>query len=187
LTRVNRKEAISPIPDRGDQWESTNGAGSAGRATGLGQVPTEIRKKPLADKPQEKILQLKNGAQVEATIGVVYFEELSDLLDQEPEHFRTLLALARGQSEGIPAEHTKALQRDGFLKGGGVLDEDMRNVLLSAYQETAEGVVLVNPFLLATPVQAAELERLEERGLDRLIRKLRKQKGDDKDRPPERS
>lgn len=187
MTRANRKEAISPILCRGHYSESTNGAEGAVGAKGPGQAPAEIREKPLAEKPQEKFLQLKNGAQVEATVGVVYFKGLSNLLDQVPEHFRTLLALARGQTEGMTAEHIKALQRDGFLKRDGLLDADMHNVLLSAYHETAEGSVLVNPFRFASPEQPAELERREKDGLDRLIRRLRKQKGDDKDRPPGRS
>ena len=80
----------------------------------------------------------------------------------------------------------EALQRDGFLKQDGRLDADMQNVLLSAYQETTEGPVIVNPFQLTSPQDAAELSRSESKGIDRLLRRLRQQGGDEKDRPPGR-
>jgi hypothetical protein len=152
----------------------------------------------LEEESEDPILRLKNGGQIKAGEGRIQWRDLTALLQQEPDLFRALLALALGRPEAMSAEHRKRLRYiGGFLERDGSIIPYVRDVLLSAYQETAEGPVLVNPFILESEEQAREFERRDNEAADWLLRELRKKEDagkplperkrkDNKGRPPGR-
>jgi hypothetical protein len=123
-------------------------------------------------KGNKKTLKLKNGAEIEVGWGMAFWRSLEDLLDAHPDHFATLLTLACDPAAAVSPKSVAFLRRCLYLHPDGTIIPDERAVLLSAYQETAEGPVLVNPFVLDGPDEAQKLERREARGYRRLIRRL---------------
>ena len=137
----------------------------------------------LGKDKRRAILSLKNGAQIEARDGKLYYGFLCSLLAEEPEVFRGLLAFAQDQNRAmLPGHRVRLMFLGGYLEPDGSIMPKVRDVLLSAYKETPDGPMLVNPFFLSRPEQARELERMETEGLDWLIRELRRKENTGK--PP---
>ncbi len=126
----------------------------------------------LEEERKSRILRLKNGVQIEASEGRIRLMDLEGLLEHHPDHFKGLLALARGKQEEVSAETIRFLGESRIFLRAGEINPDVRDVLLSAYQETAEGPVLVNPFRFTSVEEAREMEREEKRNADRLIREI---------------
>jgi hypothetical protein len=115
---------------------------------------------------------LKNGDQVDADWTVILYESFVDMMDNCPRRFQSLLALAQGRPGDVVADDLEYFKEAGFVTPAGVLSSDVQSVLLSAYQETPEGPVLVNPVRLETPADRAAVEHaqqlLNRRALDFL-------------------
>lgn len=156
---------------------------TAEKLIGPANVPAAVREDLLTDRDNQ-LVQFKNGGQIESQWGRAWLGICRRLLEQEPRHFAALLALAQGRSGDVPPESMAFFKQVGGFLQGDDINPKVRGVLLSAYQETAEGPVLVNPFRFESEEQAREFEqeweRIENRNLDRLIRHLRKDE-DDKD------
>ena len=115
----------------------------------------------MSEHGSGKIVRLKNGAQIEADRGWECLDCLRVLLEDEPRHFQTLLALARGDSDKVDSKSVSFLLREGLLRRDGSLDPALCNVLLSGYRETEEGPVVANPFQPADAHEARALEAQE--------------------------
>jgi hypothetical protein len=140
----------------------------------------------LTRQESGKIVRLKNGAQIEEKRGWECLNCLRTLAEDEPEHFQTLLSIARENSTDVNSAHVKILIEDGFLTKCGSIHLDMRDVLFSAYQETNEGPIVANPFKLTDVTESHRLEADEEERYQafrrKVIGKMREQ--DDKGRFP---
>lgn len=131
----------------------------------------------MADRTR-KTYTLKNGAKIEGGVGRAALRSLEGLLEQRPELLRALLAIVRGQREEVNPQDIELLKDSGYLRAtDGAVCADLPDVLLSAYQETQEGPVLANPFRFENAAEARESEEGERQGIDKLIRKLRKDDG----------
>jgi hypothetical protein len=135
------------------------------------------------DELLRKIIPLKEpGKEIEAGLGLAELETLRSLLVKHPDHFQTLLAIAQGQEANDPAG-IKFLIHCAFLRKDGSINQCVRDVLISAYQNpSGEGPVLVNPFKLDNQQQAEMLERLIAGNSRRLLKWFRE--GDDDLTPP---
>ena|SRR5579872_445871 len=134
-------------------------------------VPSNLMEERL-DQGGETILPLKNGRQIEVRLGLATYQSLTRLFENDRHLFNALRSIAEGHSATVGPARTRALRHGLFLQQDLSIREPVRDVLLSAYQETAEGCILANPFKLDRPEQARMLEQLEKAGLDRIIRLL---------------
>jgi hypothetical protein len=129
----------------------------------------------------DKMVLLKKGGEIEYKEGCFCYDFLTLLLDRHPQHFSGLLALDQGRIQDILPESIAYFStgrgRGIYTTAEGAIKPTMSAVLRSAYQETRDGRVLVNPFLLESEAQAQELEQVREQhdkaSLDRLLRYLR--------------
>jgi hypothetical protein len=133
---------------------------------------------------RRKILPLKNGGQIEAAFGLAGWRSLEHLLEQSPQNFRALLAIAEGRPGDADAQSIAHLSDSLFLRPDGSLEPGMRDVLLSSHTVTSEGSVLVNPFRLDTSDQAHTLEQIDDTGYQWLRREIRRTDESNKDRKP---
>ncbi len=117
-----------------------------------------IREDRLEEDFSRKVLPLKNGGATEIAVGLVTADILRDLLEKQPEHFEVLLALARGQNQDLPVRSLAYLRRDEFLMKGAVIKPLYRDILLSSYQQTPDGPVIVNPFRLDDEADARAVQ-----------------------------
>ena len=127
----------------------------------------------LTEGKDERVLRLKNGAQIEADWGNANYFALQGLLEQEPEAFHSLLEVARGGLRAIPEGHLSVLRNALLLRPDGTVTPGTRDVLLSAYRETPDGPALVNPFQFTSEEEVRREEQAEKNELDRVRRWLR--------------
>lgn len=149
-----------------------------------GESAITLKEERVSDDPRRRHYELKNGSRIEARWGGFHFERLVNLLQHEPGHFQGLLALARETPREVAPDTLRYLTEAGGFLREGVIEQGVKDVLLSSYRETVEGVVLVNPFRLADQTQADELQRQEDDNLRWLLRELGLE--EDRDRPPGR-
>ena len=122
--------------------------------------------------PLQQILRLKNGAEIGAEEGRMLLECLRML---DAERLQSLLDLARGGTIDPtllpPSLLSLSLTREPysfyadpvFFEAPGKIKPSIKDVLLSAYQETPEGPVLVNPFKVANTFDIGNLAAVEKR------------------------
>ena len=137
----------------------------------------------LLPKRIEGKVRLKNGSEVDAQPAYVWWRMLEGLNGVRPEIARHLLSLARGEHWSVSGDSTKLLRQkypEWFDKQGN-LDEVAKNVILSAWRETADGRVIVNPFQLTSQNELAPLAAIEHQD-NRFLRDL----FDRRDLPPDR-
>jgi len=137
-----------------------------------------------ADDERPK-LRLKNGSEVDAQIAYVRWRMLGAEQTTRPHLVEALLAFARGNPDSISTEvaaETKERHSFWFTRDGA-LEPIVRDVLLSAYRETPDGVVIVNPFDLRTQQEADTLSEIQRQD-DLLIRRGFRDKGE---QPPGQS
>lgn len=127
----------------------------------------------VLDHEVERVLPLKNGRQIEARLGLATYQSLGYLFQRDPGLFLALRDIAEGRPEKVAPRQTSALREALFLRRDLSIDDSVRDVLLSAYQEAPDGPVLVNPFKLQNPDEARALEQMQKAGFDRAIRLLR--------------
>ncbi len=131
---------------------------------------TVVVEEHLTKGPKDKF-KLKSGGEINVVGGHFAVLQLQALLDKSPEDFRTLLAIARGNPQDAVPDSIERL-KGGFLhpRTCEVHPPILRDILLSSYQETPEGPVLVNPFQLNQATDAQEVERQTKEGLNWLVR-----------------
>jgi hypothetical protein len=137
--------------------------------------------KVARDKDKREV-NLRNGAKsrVELVMGELRF--LQGLAEYKPAYFQMLLSLAQGKEPTGPRRILAELKRSGSIKPDGSLNKHCRDVLLSACQESSEGIVLGNPFAPKDEAEAAFVQTYITASDDRLIRLARKL---GLDRPPD--
>jgi hypothetical protein len=95
---------------------------------------------------KDQLVTLKNGTTIDVKTGRSAWGTLNDLLEQHPHLFKLLHSKIRG--EEITPEAIRELRKALLVLPSGEVRESLRNVLLSGYQETKDGPVIVNPFKL---------------------------------------
>lgn len=102
----------------------------------------------------------------------------------EIDHLQAFVMLARGDEPVAPGptrEDLRGLHGECFTRDGS-LEPVVREVVLSAFRETAEGAVVVNPFQLSSQADMEVLAKVARQVLRETQRLLRRMRGDDK--PP---
>ena len=120
-------------------------------------------------------LRLKNGATVDARSAYVEWRSLEGFNGNRPQEFLRLAEVARsGNSAVAPAEllDLRHLHREWFGDDGTLLSI-VRDVVLSMFRETREGIVLVNPFQLTNESEHQLLVNIQAE-TDHLLRRLRR-------------
>jgi hypothetical protein len=121
--------------------------------------------KGLAKKDREKPkLRLKNGAMADVRLAMYVLEELRVKIDQSPEAFQALLALAHGHPDQADPYQVDGLKRRGWVGKDGHVRQDVADVLLSSLEMTPEGPVLVNPFKLQNKREQRIADKAQEDG-----------------------
>lgn len=125
-----------------------------------------------ADDERPK-LRLKNGSEVDARSAYVDWRMLFAEQDLHPNNVQSLIALARGDPDSVSKEVVAELRERHRLwfARDGTLEPIVRDVLLSAYRDTPEGVVIVNPFELTNQRDADTFSKIQRRD-DRLLSRL---------------
>lgn len=103
-----------------------------------------------------------------AVNGVLLF--LEALARRDPDQFRALLSLARGEQPTVPPSLLGAWRRAGVVATDGSVRPLFRDVLLSACRETPEGLVLASPFAPQTDAEAELIRTHVAAFEDRLAR-----------------
>jgi hypothetical protein len=119
-----------------------------------------------------KLFTLKNGKQMEAGLAMAAWQTLQNFQLQHPDLFQVLLSIAQERPDGAAPEAVTRIKTTTYFMTGDAVRPDIRDVLLSAYQETSEGAVLVNPIQFANADEAREIEQLEKQGVSRMLREL---------------
>ena len=122
-------------------------------------------------KKERNRLSLKKGSDADVLLALSQLDHLGAMLRVRPERFLTLLALAQGRPEEAKQEHITHLTKSGFISKDGSISQDLRELLLSAYQMTGDGPVLVNPFKLQTNEDKRKADRAD-RQIDRFWEKF---------------
>ncbi len=130
----------------------------------------------LLPKRIEGKVRLKNGSEVDAQPAYVWWRMLEALDRVKPAVARDLLSLARGEHWLVSHESAQRLRNDkrAWFDQQGQLDPIAKDVLLSAWRDTADGRVIVNPFQLASQNEIdllAIVERQDSRFLRDLFRR----------------
>jgi len=114
----------------------------------------------------------------------VYWHTLLQLEMGRRDHLQSFVMLARGGEPVAPGqtrEDLRLLYLNEFARDGS-LDPIFREVVLSAFRETAEGAVVVNPFQLSGQADIdvfTKVARQVLRETERLFRLMRRE-----DKPP---
>ncbi|MDE2508634.1 MAG: hypothetical protein KGM43_15595 [Planctomycetota bacterium] len=139
-----------------------------------GDVPRGRITEDRVEDHRHKKLLLKCGREMQISEGLGCATGLRMLLEEDPGHFQVLLSMACGQEDGHPINSVAFLRRALFLQKGGVINPRVRDVLLSAYQETPDGAAIVNPFRLETEADVRAVESVELSGVPWILDELRK-------------
>jgi hypothetical protein len=138
---------------------------------------------------KDDFLTLKNGAKVNARHALAERSRLERLLRNHPDHFGALMRLSKAQAAGSNQFDQTTIQESvRFLKNNGDLLKDgqvrsiVRDVLISSYQETPDGPVMTQPFLLASKEDKRIADRIEEDADQRFQEWLREARSDKDDR-----
>lgn len=137
------------------------------------------------EKEERPKLRLKNGIEVDARRAYVKWKSLEAVHSQHPDDFSLLLALARDNLSAVLPEARASLKNEyrNSFDNAGELDPETRNILLSAFRETPDGSMLVNPFQLTIQAEIDMFDRVERKYV-RAYRRL-SDRGDDP--PPQQA
>jgi hypothetical protein len=122
-------------------------------------------------KEYQRNVRLKKGGQICLEAALIHLGALQILLDDMPNHFPTLLAIAREDQYKTDQESVSVLRYYGFLRQDDTIHPGLRDVLLSAYEEIPDGPLLSNPF---TDVDTNEIERLNRLRKQDFVTEVRK-------------
>src|SRR6185312_4639018 len=95
-----------------------------------------------------QLMSLRNGATIDVKDGRAAWATLNSLLHTHRALFNAVLAKVRGETVTHIME--QELRRALLTLPSGELMRDIHDVILSGYQETKDGPVIVNPFKLET-------------------------------------
>lgn len=149
---------------------------------------TKARKDRLGKEKKSKespALPLKNGGEpMDVVWAENWAEELSELLDDYPNHFRTLVALVQNQSENINQGHVIKLKKWGYLGKDFSPLPDVKAVMIAALRVSGDGYCIADPLEVKTNEDVLivkevndRLEKLGELGLKQLARIIFEGKG----------
>jgi hypothetical protein len=116
-------------------------------------------------------IKLKNGAMADLMLAKATWQTLMSVSDTHPALVVAVLELAQGKQQ--PPDMLRELRKALLTQPNGELRDVVRDVVLSAYQETTEGAVLVNPFLLDSEADRKAFEECEQRSKRNWLRILR--------------
>lgn len=159
--------------------EKNAGHEAAARAFKEGHVSEES----IKEGNHRPAMRLRKGAgEMDAGWARRWEEDLRELSEDHPAHFRLLHEIVEGRAE---PDHSGAV---GDLRKWGYLGRDLKPlpdvaaVLTAGFLVTPDGPCVVNPFEVAGPEDARAVERLDKeraaqgaaglRRLDRLLRRI---------------
>jgi hypothetical protein len=128
----------------------------------------------MQDEPKKE-MTLKNGGKITPGLGLSLLGLLENLLEQKPQRFLALVALAQGHSQGVSEGDLAFFRKSLLVRGDGSINTQIRDVLLSGYQQDP-GPMMINPFRLESKDQAAELETADDENWQRLAKLIRDEK-----------
>jgi hypothetical protein len=135
----------------------------------------------------KETITLKNGSVVPAFNAVIELQHLSALLIYSPrgqELFDAFHRYCLGQTDALQPADVIELTRSGHLRkgpGGGPEPEQLtKDVLLSSFHRTPEGIVLVSPF--PRTVESQEIVARAEAAVRRVTRKIFRDPDDPRDK-----
>ena len=127
-------------------------------------------------------VNLRNGAKADVGLVIGVLGLLRSFAEYKPDHFQLLLNLARGEKPTASRHVVAELKRAGVIGRDGSIRDVFRDVLLSASQETTEGIVLASPFAPRDDAEAAFIQAHITASENRRVRLARKL---GLDRPPD--
>lgn len=136
----------------------------------------------MAKDQETPMLRLKNGTEVDARAAYVIWRMLEALQEKKPQECQSFAHLWCGTKPDLSATTLQALgnRHRYWFADDGTLSPMVREVLLNAYRDTPEGVVIVSPFQLANESERQVLLDIQTQD-DLLLRRLR---GRGRENPP---
>lgn len=130
----------------------------------------------LSEEEERPKLRLKNGSEVDARAAYVDWKLLQATQQKQPAEFAALLALARSEQMALTEEAREELRRRNHFAfdSDGNLDQVAGAIILSAYRETPDGPMLVNPFQLSTEAERELFDETERKVDNVFLRFLRR-------------
>lgn len=112
----------------------------------------EMDGEALTDHEEPLQLRLKDGSEVDARKAYVIWRMLVAREPDEAHEFRLLAAFARGEQDKFHPMEQASLRkkRHQWFTADGSLEPLHKAVFVSAYRETGDGPVVVDPFHLET-------------------------------------
>jgi hypothetical protein len=107
-------------------------------------------------------LPLKNGSEIDAFTAYLFWKALEELA--KPDQLKALNALAEGGDAKVTMRIRAELmtQFPTWFDDDGVLEPDARNVIQNAVRDSAEGSVVVTPFLIETQEETELLKNIHQ-------------------------
>ena len=142
----------------------------------LREEPVDEREKK--DRAYRAKLPLKKDAgRIEIREAQACERELRNLLEEHPDHFRSLRAMVEGRNESVTKTHRRDLTKWLFLLPDGTPVPAIAAVMRAAVRDTPDGLALAFPIDLTKPGDAAtmsraetELDAVRQKGLAKLRR-----------------
>ena len=156
----------NPRSGRVAQEEATTEAARDTRTTGPTASTSEV---PLEQGPKY-LVTLKNGVREDIRVVLATWDTLTSLQDTRPQLFAAARAMADGKDETSAVR--REMRRYCLTDQNGALLPQVRDVLLSGYQNTKEGPVLVNPIRFDSEADRTAFEacrQLAARNLSRFL------------------
>lgn len=149
----------------------------------------EEEKKPKRNRPELPLK--KSGERRDVGETRDWEEDVRELLEKHPVHFRALVSLVKGRKEDVTEQQIRDLRNWLYLARDRTVLPGVRDIIETAYRETLDGPCIVDPFDLKNPDDASTLQRADEQraeiqkgGAERLRRAIfGRDKDEDKDRP----
>lgn len=133
----------------------------------------------------------KDGGELRAEWARAWQEELGDLLEDHPEHFRALHALVEGRGEEVRDEVLRQLQEWDYLGRDLLPAPNVRAVMKAAVRVTGDGFTVVDPIRYRNREDVATAEQLDAHARERrrrgILRWVRRLGDEDKDKGGGRS
>ncbi len=113
-------------------------------------------------KQDRPTLRLKNGSEMDALSAYVFWKALEDL--PSPDQLKAFSAIAEGDDAKVKMRMRAEVMTlfPTWFNDDGVLEPDAKNLIQSAVHDSAEGKVVVTPFLLATQEEAESLRQIHQ-------------------------
>jgi hypothetical protein len=167
LTEMTEENAhVSSHPQRKHR------RGGGGLRSATRNLPREgrVQVEDKEEKPaMEAELPLKKGGdRIEASSARFWEEDLRDLLERDPEHFRALRAIVEGRPDEASPQHCRDLREWAYLSRDGSPHPKVKAVLLAAVRDTLDGPAIVDPLDVSRPEDAATLRQAEKKRAESL-------------------